>query len=62
MNRKEQDYINRLKKRLNHLNKRVMESPKELSYDKAEANALRWAISILVSLDFEDLDSNERIW
>jgi hypothetical protein len=42
--------IERLKKRLRHLDDRIASSDKDLSYDKAEASALRWAVEILEQL------------
>lgn len=41
------DRIGRLQKRADHLARRIAESSRELSYDKAELSALLWAIPIL---------------
>lgn len=39
-------YIERLEKRANHLAKRTADNP-TLTFDKAELNALKWAIQTL---------------
>lgn len=47
---KEQEYIQRLERRADHLARRVAESRangKKFSYDEAELSALNWAIKIL---------------
>lgn len=36
-----------LEKRHNHLAKRINESRHDLSFDKEEASALRWALTVL---------------
>jgi hypothetical protein len=38
----DQKHIGVLRKRANHLRKRIAESPKDLTYDKAELSALEW--------------------
>ena len=44
----ELDRIKCLEKRMNYLNAKIYESgDKDLSYDKAEASALEWAINLL---------------
>lgn len=47
---KEQDRLKRLVKRADYLESRVLNSDKELSFDKAEASALRWAIAVIQEL------------
>lgn len=45
LNREERDKLERLKKRAYHLQNRIDNRPRyDLSYDKAELSALRWAI------------------
>lgn len=46
---KKRAYIERLQKRADHLTKRTS-SNKELTYDVAELNALKWAIRTLRDL------------
>jgi hypothetical protein len=46
----EQDRLKRLVKRAEHLEKRILTSDKNLSYDKAEASALRWVVSVIQEL------------
>ena len=41
-----------LKKRLAHLERRISESPKRLTYDEEEAATLRWVLSKLRELGF----------
>lgn len=43
---KKQAYLERLSKRMEHLEKRIQGRP-DLTYDVAEYNALKWAIRTL---------------
>lgn len=45
-----QKYIRCLERRAEYLEKRIGTSKLDLSYDKAETNALRWAINTLRDL------------
>lgn len=45
-----QKYIRCLERRAEYLEERIAASPVDLSYDKAECNAIRWAIDVLKSL------------
>ena len=48
MTNTESERIKRLEKRMNFLNARIFEGgDKDLTYDKAEASALEWAINLL---------------
>jgi hypothetical protein len=47
LNRKDIDRLNVLKRRVKILEERINTDPRDLSYDKAEASALRWAIEIV---------------
>ncbi len=48
--RKGEKRLDVLKKRMAYLNKRVSESPIDLTYDKQEASALNWVIRIIEQL------------
>lgn len=52
---KEEKYIAILEKRGNHLEDRINNSPRDLSYDKAELAALDWAIDKLTGADQEEI-------
>ena len=57
--KQETKYLNALRRRRDHLNRRILESHSDLSYDKSEKAALDWAIS---KLSFADqLDCQEQI-
>lgn len=57
-NRIEREYIDRLTRRRDFLMKRLTEnSHKDLTYDKAEASALSWAIEIANKYDEIKLNS-----
>ena len=43
----ERDHLKALEKRQDHLARRVAESDRDLSYDRKELSALRWAIGML---------------
>jgi len=46
----DRDRIATLTKRALHLENRILRSPKNLTYDKEEMDALKWAIKILTSV------------
>jgi len=46
---KEQQRLRVLKKRLEHLLKRIKLSDKDLSYDRSEAGALTWALDRIMN-------------
>jgi hypothetical protein len=67
--------IKTLKKRLNYLEKRIRDSDKDLTFDKAEASAIKWAIEELSKLYFitdstsdylglsvKEIESSEPYW
>lgn len=54
-NRREQKRIDTLKRRMRVLEERVNTTTKDLSYDKREASALRWAISLVEGSDLVEL-------
>ena len=45
-----QKYIRCIERRVIHLEKRIQTSKQDLTFDKAEVNALRWAVVTLKSL------------
>ena len=45
-----QKYIRCIERRVTHLEKRIQTSKQDLTFDKAEVNALRWAVVTLKSL------------
>ncbi len=47
LNQQERRHVGCLERRAHHLALRIQVSPRELSYDKAELAALRWAIKTL---------------
>lgn len=53
----ESDYLDRLKRRIAYLRKRIDRTPRDLSYDKAELAALEWAVTTLQRLMAERNDS-----
>lgn len=54
-NRRELDRINTLKRRISILEERINTDTRDLSYDKAEAKALRWIISLAEGIDLVEL-------
>ena len=46
---RERDYLERLRKRQRHLERRVAQNP-HFSFDRAEASAIRWAIEVLIGV------------
>jgi hypothetical protein len=63
-NRREQKRIDTLKRRISILEERINTDTRDLSYDKAEAKALRWIISLAEGIDLVELrliDAEKRI-
>lgn len=57
MTRQERKYLNSLNRRAEHLERRIQESTKDLTYDRQELAALKWAIRSLTPADVK-LPSN----
>ena len=55
LNRREEDRVKSLIKRANYLEKRINSATVDLSYDKQELGALRWAISVIQELQNEQV-------
>lgn len=44
LNQQERRHVDFLRRRADFISRRIRSSPKELSYDRAELGALKWAI------------------
>ena len=49
-------YVKCLSRRLLHLEKRVHDSPRTLSFDVQEAKALRWVLGVVANREIGDVD------